>query len=188
MVSPTTNPTTDGGYLAAGMPATRKLSATDLRLLILVLLSEQESYGTELADRIERLTAGFYRPSPGMMYPRLAELVEQGAVELLREGRRKHHRISDRGRALLAEHSEAAERVRWRLESTGRKYRKLRASISQAVDSDESGLPLAYEQLAARQDLKAALRECLDLDAAGQREVTQILQETTARIRALRHD
>ncbi|MFG6175972.1 PadR family transcriptional regulator [Halomonas sp. THAF12] len=169
--------------LPLGMPATRKLSAHDLGLVSLALLNEGESYGSRLSDHIEQLSNGFYRPSPGMLYPVLGGLTERGLVSQQRQGRRKYYRLTDEGHAYLDEYATTARRVRARLESAGRKLNALFASLSQTLDDETEAMPLAQDMLGARMDLKAALHESRHASPAAQRRILLLLQDTAARIR-----
>jgi DNA-binding PadR family transcriptional regulator len=56
----------------------RMLDQGDLRLVLLRLLAEQPRHGYELIKAIEALTGGAYTPSPGVVYPTLTMLEEQG--------------------------------------------------------------------------------------------------------------
>ena len=51
-----------------------------MRLLILGLLAEEPMHGYELLKRIEEITRGFWRPSPGTLYSLLKSLKEEGLV------------------------------------------------------------------------------------------------------------
>ncbi|GED21503.1 PadR family transcriptional regulator [Halomonas halmophila] len=170
--------------LPLGMPATRKLSAEDLGILVLSLIEEADSYGSQLSERIEQLSNGFYRPSPGTLYPALKSLSEHGLLCQQRQGRRKYYRITPPGRDWLALHRQAAERVSSRLQNAGRKLTALYASMSEALDDDALALPLAQEMLSARMDLKAALHESRHASPDAQRRVLRLLQDTAERIRA----
>lgn len=176
-------PSAQDAALPLGMPATRKLSAHDLGLVSLALLADEESYGSQLSERIERLSNGFYRPSPGVLYPLLGELSERGSLTQYRRGRRKYYRLTSRGDAYLGANAEAAHRVEARLRSAGRKLNALYASLNQTLDDDTLALPLAQEMLSARMDLKAALHASRHASPEDQRRILQLLQDTAARIR-----
>lgn len=179
------HPKADSTSVPIGMSASRKLRGPELRLLILWLLENDEAYGTELADEIEQLSAGFYRPSSGVIYPRVAELDRDGLVEMFTRGRRKYCRITSSGRDYLEQHRADASSVQRRLARAGRKYVALREAMAGVIDDGESLTPIAHGQLEARLDLKAALRDSLTLDAEKQRSVTRILQDAADAIREL---
>ena len=51
----------------------------DVRFVILKLISEKPSHGYEIIKAIEDRLGGAYAPSPGIVYPALTLLEEQGA-------------------------------------------------------------------------------------------------------------
>ena len=62
-------------------------------MLILSMLSSSPKNGVELMNEIETATRGWWRPSPGSIYPLLEKLTEQGLVEKREDGR---YELSDR--------------------------------------------------------------------------------------------
>ena len=93
----------------------------ELRLLLLLLLDEQDRHGYELIKAIEELAGGDYAPSPGVVYPTLALLVDEGMItEVPGEGARKAFTMTDVGRAELAAKLEEAEAVVKRLGDVGK--------------------------------------------------------------------
>src|SRR5947207_2449614 len=53
------------------MRAGRMLAQGDLRLVALALIAEQPRHGYEIIKLLEDRTAGWYAPSPGIVYPTL---------------------------------------------------------------------------------------------------------------------
>jgi DNA-binding PadR family transcriptional regulator len=56
-------------------------------MAVVSLLSTSPKNGVELMDEVERLTQGWWRPSPGSIYPILQQLVEDGMVMKRDDGR-----------------------------------------------------------------------------------------------------
>ena len=81
-----------------------------LRLVLLKLLSEKPSHGYELIKAIEERSKGAYSPSPGVIYPTLSWLEDEGftTVEAGEDGR-KMAQITDAGRTFLEEKAEAVD-------------------------------------------------------------------------------
>ncbi|MEB3691467.1 MAG: PadR family transcriptional regulator [Caldisphaeraceae archaeon] len=52
-----------------------------LRPIILFLLSKKPLNGVEIMNEVQYMTYGYWRPSPGSLYPILYELVREGLVE-----------------------------------------------------------------------------------------------------------
>ena len=74
----------------------------DLRYVLLTLLEEQPRHGYELIKELEERTGGAYRPSPGVVYPTLALLEDEGLIRpSAGETGRKLFEITDDGRAEL---------------------------------------------------------------------------------------
>ena len=94
----------------------RMFGPGELRLLLLLLLDEQNRHGYELIKGIEELAGGEYAPSPGVVYPTLALLVDEGMItEVPGEGARKAFTMTDAGRAELAARLDEAKAVVQRL-------------------------------------------------------------------------
>lgn len=73
----------------------------ELRLIILDILSRNASHGYELIKEIETLTQGNYSPSPGVIYPTLDLLQDQGLISVEDDNGRKKNRYQ-RGRKTAA--------------------------------------------------------------------------------------
>lgn len=84
-------------------PRRHRFGAEALKYLLLHLLSEAPRHGYDLIKAAETLSAGLYSPSPGMIYPTLTLLADQGLIaELPAEEGRRCYAITDAGRAALA--------------------------------------------------------------------------------------
>lgn len=76
---------------------------------ILLALTGEHLHGLGIADEVERASGGALELGPGTLYRSLAELAEHGLVEVLPEHpagadpRRKYYRITDEGRAVVAD-------------------------------------------------------------------------------------
>src|SRR5262249_61092247 len=69
----------------------------------LALIAEQPRHGYEIIKVLEDKTAGWYSPSPGIVYPTLTYLEEAGYVTAQAEGAKKLYTITHEGRAHLDE-------------------------------------------------------------------------------------
>src|SRR5437870_9464946 len=58
-----------------------------LRMWTLSLISRSPKNGAEIVDAIEQMTQGWWRPSPGSIYPLLADLEREGLVQKRDDGR-----------------------------------------------------------------------------------------------------
>jgi DNA-binding PadR family transcriptional regulator len=68
-----------------GMGAGRKRGG--LRYWILNLLYEKSLNGAGIMDEMEKQTMGWWRPSPGSVYPMLESMVEEGLIIRLKDGK-----------------------------------------------------------------------------------------------------
>ena len=97
-------------------PRGRMFASGELRLVLLKLIADESRHGYELIKAIEQLTGGRYAPSPGVVYPTLSLLLDEGAVEEVADDTpRKAFAATTAGRAELADRAEEAERLIERL-------------------------------------------------------------------------
>lgn len=97
-------------------PRGRMFAGGELRLVLLKLIADETSHGYELIKAIEEMTGGRYAPSPGVVYPTLSLLLDEGAVEeVTDDSPRKAFAATEAGRAELADRAEEAERLIGRL-------------------------------------------------------------------------
>jgi DNA-binding PadR family transcriptional regulator len=75
----------------------------DVRAALLVLLDEEARNGYGLMQEIERRSEGVWRPSPGSVYPALAQLEDEGLVRAVERDGAKLFEITDAGREQLAD-------------------------------------------------------------------------------------
>ena len=80
----------------------RMFDQGDVRLVILKLISEKPSHGYEIIKAIEDRLGGAYAPSPGIVYPALTLLEEQGLIRVeSTDGPRKLYAITPEGETVL---------------------------------------------------------------------------------------
>lgn len=60
-----------------------------LRSIILWLLWQSPKRGVEIIDDIYKMTWGWWRPSPGSVYPLLNKMVEEGVIERTEDNKYK---------------------------------------------------------------------------------------------------
>jgi PadR family transcriptional regulator, regulatory protein PadR len=90
------------------MHITKDLVAASATPLVLGILAEGESYGYAILKQVNELSGGQLEWTDGLLYPLLHRLERLGHVESAWEAppgsrRRKYYRITDQGRAELAE-------------------------------------------------------------------------------------
>lgn len=77
----------------------------DVRAAILLLLADEPMHGYQLMHAIADRTEGAWRPSPGAIYPTIAQLEDEGLVATTAESGRKLVTLTEAGRAHLAENT-----------------------------------------------------------------------------------
>jgi DNA-binding PadR family transcriptional regulator len=73
----------------------------DVRLALLRLLAEQPANGYQLMQTIEERSGGRWRPSPGSVYPTLAQLEDEGLIRSVEAEGSRRFEITDVGREHL---------------------------------------------------------------------------------------
>jgi DNA-binding PadR family transcriptional regulator len=106
----------------------------DLRFVILALLEERARHGYELIKELEERTGGAYRPSPGVVYPTLAMLEDEGLIRQAEgEAGRKHFEITPEGKAELDRNRPGVEGVFAKMEEASRHASPGRPRIGRAM-------------------------------------------------------
>jgi DNA-binding PadR family transcriptional regulator len=85
-----------------------KAGRGDVRAAILALLREGPRNGYQIMSEIEQRSGGAWRPSPGAVYPALAQLADEGLVEAEESGGRRTFSLTEAGRRLVEEDPESA--------------------------------------------------------------------------------
>ena len=78
----------------------------DVRAAALLVLAEGPLNGYQIMQEIEKRSDGAWRPSPGSVYPALAQLEDEGLVRTETLGDRRRYVLTDAGRAHVDERSE----------------------------------------------------------------------------------
>jgi DNA-binding PadR family transcriptional regulator len=89
----------------------------DVRLALLRLLGEEPANGYQLMQTIEERSGGLWRPSPGSVYPTLAQLEDEGLVRSVEADGARRFEITDAGRQHLE--TRAQEPAPWEVQDEG---------------------------------------------------------------------
>lgn len=120
----------------------------ELRLVLLNILKDNASHGYELIKAIESLTQGNYTPSPGVIYPSLDLLQDQGLITVQEEdGGRKRIAITAEGTRTLEENRDQLEQIQARIKArmVGHELRK-NPQMKRAIDNFKAVLDLKVNQ------------------------------------------
>lgn len=150
-----------GGHMRAhlgrhrGGRVGRFLEHGDLRFIVLALIAEQPRHGYELIKELEERTGGAYRPSPGVIYPTLALLEDEGFIQAAAgDTTRKFFEPTAAGRAALAENQAGVDAVFARMaeaaegaDTTRPRVGRAMTNLSVALRTRLSRRPITPEEI-----------------------------------------
>lgn len=113
----------------------RLFGAGELRLVLLKLIADEPRHGYELMKALEEITGGAYSPSPGTVYPTLAQLEDEGLIAASvaasasggTDGGRKAFAATEAGHAELADRASEVEALMERLGRLGERRERHRS-------------------------------------------------------------
>ncbi|WP_308387916.1 PadR family transcriptional regulator [Acidithiobacillus sp. AMEEHan] len=91
-----------------------------LRYVVLRRIAEQPRHGYDLIKLLEEQSGGTYSPSPGMMYPMLSMLEDQGILSVTLEGNKRLYHLTEQGQKFLAQNQALAAAIEERLSNLGK--------------------------------------------------------------------
>jgi DNA-binding PadR family transcriptional regulator len=111
------------GFGGFGGDRERLFDAGELRLVILALVAEKPCYGYEIIKAIEERLSGGYAPSPGVVYPTLTLLEEEGyATVSTAEGSKKLYTVTEMGTEYLKSHQATVKAIFGRMDQAGKVF------------------------------------------------------------------
>jgi len=81
----------------------------DVRAAALALLAEQPYNGYQIIGEIMERSSGVWRPSPGSVYPALAQLESDGLIVAEGRGNRRVYRLTDAGQEYVDSHPDEVD-------------------------------------------------------------------------------
>lgn len=160
----------------------RRQRRGDIKFVLLELIAEKPRHGYELIKELENRYAGFYRPSPGSVYPTLQLLEDEGNLTSAVEDGKRIYTITEAGQTLLKEREQPQEPERrggrggpfgpWQpspeLNALRERSMALMSSLMQVA---RHGTP---EQVrAAQEQIDATTREIYSILASGSSEKSE---------------
>jgi DNA-binding PadR family transcriptional regulator len=109
-----------------------------LRMVVVSMLSNSPKNGVELMDEMEKMTQGWWRPSPGSVYPLLEQLTNEGLIRKREDGR---YELTEK----------ASEELEW---SFGPSFRK-QPSMEEMIN-EISGFVSYFEEVSRTDRAKTA--------------------------------
>lgn len=153
--------------------AGRMFEQGDLRFVILRLLEEKPRHGYEIIKALEERLGGTYAPSPGVVYPTLQLLEDQGFARVVpgAEGK-KTYEITDEGRAHLAENRDTVDSI----------FDRLSKLMGHFLDEPMTEVHRAFRQVA-----KATYSRASDAvqNTASLKQIVDILDRAAKEIEAI---
>lgn len=95
-----------GGFRGSWPGRGPRVARGNVRAAVLLLLEEQPLHGYQLIHEIAHRSGGFWRPSPGSIYPAVQQLEDEGLVRVETAGGRRVIHLTDAGRAYVEERRE----------------------------------------------------------------------------------
>lgn len=160
-----------------------------LKLIVLKILNEKDFTGYGLIKEIEEKT-GFWKPSPGSMYPLMNDLLEKKLVTCKKNNNQKIYSITDEGRKVYMEIkakkqkiiNEILDGVKF-LEVLGEKEEGTRPIIYLLKEFEKEDFPLKedFESIIEfRVNLMKSLEKRKDL-----KKINKILKESSKKLKKL---
>jgi DNA-binding PadR family transcriptional regulator len=150
------------------MHASRLLRRGDIRVLVLEVLGKQPMHGYEVVKEISGIFGGLYSPSPGIVYPTLQWLEDEGYIEINDKGGKKVYKVTATGTKFYEENKADLERLLkgWKqaredgkleLMEAGMKLRRTMAASSRGLDKEKAKKAAAILEGARKKIEKLAL-------------------------------
>jgi DNA-binding PadR family transcriptional regulator len=142
----------------------RRMPRGAIRTAILVALRDEPGHGYEVMRRLEEMSGGLWRPSPGSVYPHLQMLEDEGLVQSSEVEGSRTFTLTEKGRAEAAKAT-----LPW--QGTGESdddVRTLRLGVGQLMS--------AAKQLAGAGE-KAQIERGIAVIQKARKELYQILAE-----------
>lgn len=118
-----------GGGSGRGFAESRNriFDAGDIRFVILKLLAEQPSHGYQLIKNMEQRLSGGYAPSPGVIYPTLTLLEEEGLAKAAIDDSKKVYSLTAEGLVYVEANKQRIDELFSRLDEAGRTFERGRS-------------------------------------------------------------
>lgn len=84
-----------------------RMAKGDVRTAVLSLLAEKPMHGYQIINEIAERSGGSWKPSAGSVYPTLQLLADEGLIEAEEQNGRKTYSLTEAGRAVATETTEA---------------------------------------------------------------------------------
>jgi DNA-binding PadR family transcriptional regulator len=135
----------------------------DLKLVLLKLIADQPRHGYDLIREIEEQSGGTYAPSPGLIYPTLSLLSDEGLIEeQASEGSRKRYAITEAGSAYLGEREEEVKALLARLGAMRPEPRSGDRQLQRALNNLRTAMHNRVHETGLNEESVIAITDILD--------------------------
>ena len=90
-----------GGDFGGPRGRGRRARRGDIRTAALLLLAEEPRNGYQIMQEVQERSGGLWRPSPGSVYPALAQLLDEGLIREQDIDGRRGYALTDEGKAVI---------------------------------------------------------------------------------------
>lgn len=101
-----------------------------IRSALVALLEDEPMHGYEMIRQIDERSGGRWKPSPGAVYPTLAQLADEGLVTSTEDSGKRVFQLTDEGREFATGLSDA-DREPWQTDGDGHPAWELKALMHQ---------------------------------------------------------
>jgi DNA-binding PadR family transcriptional regulator len=138
-----------------------------LRMVMLQLIADKPSYGYEIIKAIEERLSGGYAPSPGVVYPTLTLLEEEGlAMVASTDGNKKRYAATEEGKAYLKANQATLKAIFGRIQAAGKAFGRGRSpQIKRAIMNLKFALKMRVERGNLSTEQLSKIAEALDAAA-----------------------
>ena len=144
----------------------RAFEQGDLRLVILKLVADEPRHGYDIIKAIEENFGGTYSPSPGVVYPTLTLLEDQGYATVTPEGAKKLYTATEEGLSFLEANKATVEALFARMDKARKTFGGgLAPEIRRALETFRTAFELRLEREALTPEAVTAIARAID-DAA----------------------
>jgi DNA-binding PadR family transcriptional regulator len=139
----------------------------ELRFVILQLIADKPSYGYEIIKAIEERLSGGYAPSPGVVYPTLTMLEEEGyATVSSTDGNKKLYAATEQGVEYLKENKASVKAIFGRMEQAGKVFGRGRSpQIMRAIMNLRYALKIRTQRGNLSPEQTRKIAEAIDASA-----------------------
>jgi DNA-binding PadR family transcriptional regulator len=131
------------------------------------MVADKPSHGYDLIKALEERMGGGYSPSPGVIYPTLTLLEEQGFTSVIAETGKKLYQATPEGHAFLSANQPTLDAIQARIDAVAKQRGAVPpAQIVRAVENLKTALRLRLAAGPIPEDKLLAIAAAIDAAAA----------------------